>query len=337
LVALETKRYIIAVLFCLGFMQSWGQFFDRDKWQERRHQLTFGLGASNFLGDLGGKDDIGTNDFQDLELNQTRFAAFVGYKYALYRKLHFRADFTWGQMSGDDKLTQEIFRNNRNLNFRTHIFELSGMLELEVPIRRRKGHIYDIKGVKGWKYKGATMYLFAGIGGFHYNPKTLLDGQWIPLRPLRTEGQGLPGGPDEYGKYSLCIPLGISISKRISHQFSLALEATYRYTFTDYIDDVSTDYYSPDDLQLYLGGAQGDLAAYLSNPAQGVANGGLSGRVTATGQQRGDPEDRDGYMFVWIKGQYLLQDQYGRKGKFNPSKGKYRPVQRRGRAKKITF
>lgn len=313
------------------------QFFDRDKWEDNRHQLSFGVGASNFLGDLGGKDGIGTNDFQDLELGETRFAAFIGYKYTLYKKLHLRADLTWGQVSGNDELTNEIFRNNRNLSFRSNIFEVATLLELELPIRFRKGHIYDIKGAKGWKYKGSSLYLFAGIGGFHYNPKTYFDGQWRALRPLRTEGQGLPGGAEEYGRFSWCIPVGLAISKRISHQVSLALEASYRYTFTDYIDDVSTVYYEPTDLQLYLGGQQGDLAAYLSNPALSPANDGLSNRVTAPGQQRGDAEDDDGYMFVWLKAQILLQDQYKGKGKFNPKRRTYKPSQRRRRAKKIIF
>ncbi len=335
---LETKSYILAALFAFILTDVAAQFFDRDKWEDRRHQLTIGIGASNFLGDLGGKDNIGTNDFQDLELGETNFAAFIGYKYTLYKKLHLRGDFSWGQVSGSDQLTNEPYRQNRNLNFRSHIFELAAMLEVEIPIRFRKGHIYDIKGVKGWKYKGATMFLFGGIGGFHYNPKTYFQGEWIELRPLRTEGQGLPGGPDEYGRFSICFPVGIAISKRISHQVSIGLEASYRFTMTDYIDDVSGSYYDPNDLQLYMGGEAAEVAAYLSNPALGVENGGLWQRVTAPGQQRGDIEDRDGYMFLMFRTNVLLEDQYGyRKGKFNSRRGKYRSVQKRRRAKKIIF
>jgi hypothetical protein len=337
--SLETKTHILTLILFLIVSNGFAQFFDREKWQDQRHQLTIGLGASNFLGDLGGKDAIGTNDFQDLELGETRFAAYLGYKYTLYKKLYLRTDFSWGQVSGNDALTQEPYRNNRNLNFRSHIFELAAMIEYELPIRKRRGHIYDIKGAKGWRYQGVSVFVFGGIGAFHYNPKTYFQGQWIPLRPLRTEGQGLPGGAEEYGRFSICFPVGISIMRRISHQVSIGLEASYRFTMTDYIDDVSTNYYNPTDLELYLGGAEGELAAYLSNPSLGLESDGLWQRVTAPGQQRGDPNDDDGYMFLMFRTNIMLEDQYKyRKGKFNPKKGRYRSVQRRGgRTKKIIF
>ncbi len=335
---LENRGHILtALLLSLAFVAS-GQFFDREKWKDNRHQMTIGIGASNCLTDLGGKDGIGTNDFRDLELGETRFAAFIGYKYTLYKKLHLRTDFTWGQASGNDNLTNEPYRNNRNLNFRTNIFELAAMLEVEIPIRRRKGHIYNIKGVRGWKNQGVSMYVFGGIGGFYYNPKTYFQGQWIPLRPLRTEGQGLPGGPDEYGPLSIAFPVGIAITRRISHQVSIGIEASYRFTMTDYLDDVSGVYYSPELLQLYHEPEVADLAAYLSNPALGVENDGLWQRVTAPGQQRGDVNDRDGYLFLMFRTSVLLQNQYNyRKGKINAKSGKYRSVQRRGRTKRITF
>ena len=324
------------LIICLLFLTHWvqGQFFDRDRWDDQRHQLTISLGASNFLGELGGKDAIGTDDFQDLELSETGLAASIGHKYTLYKKLYLRSEFTWGQLQGNDNLTEEPFRQNRNLNFRSNIFELAVMAELELPIKKRKGHIYDIKGVKGWRYQGSSFHIFGGIGGFYFNPKTQLDGQWIELRPLRTEGQGIPGGPDEYNRLSMCIPLGVSYSMRISNQISIGLEAAYRYTFTDYIDDVSTDYFDPNDIALYVGQEQGEVASYLSNPSLGPAQGGLSNRVTAPGQQRGDPTDDDGYMFVWFKTNILLEDD--KVGSFSPRKRRYRSSRNRG-SKKIIF
>lgn len=332
--ALNRLPYIFALAFLLIAQQSVAQFFDKDNWQDNRHQLSIGIGASNFLGELGGKDDIGTDDFKDLELSETGFAAFIGYKYALYKQIYLRGDFTFAQLKGDDKLTAEPFRQNRNLNFKSNIWEFALMAELELPINKKKGHIYDIKGARGWRYRGSSFYLFGGIGVFHYNPKTMLDGQWVELRPLRTEGQGLPEGPDEYGKFSMCIPLGLAYSMRLSHQMSLGLEVAYRYTFTDYIDDVSTDYFDPNDIQLYVGGDEGDVAYYLSNPALGPAQGGLGSYVTAPGQQRGDPTDDDGYMMAYLKVHILLADQY--QNKFNPKRRRYKPP-RRNRGRKIIF
>jgi hypothetical protein len=329
---LKTNTYL-TLLFLGSFFSSEAQFFNRDNWQDKRHQLEFGIGASNFMGELGGKDAIGTNDLQDFEIQETLLAAFVGYKWTMYKKWHIRTNLTYGQLSGDDKLTAEPFRNNRNLSFRSNIFEATLLLEFEIPINKRKGHIYDIRGVRGWTHGGSSLYLFAGVGGLYFNPKTNVDGQWVELRPLRTEGQGLPDGPDEYKPYSWCLPVGLTISKRISPRTSVGIELTYRYTFTDYIDDVSTEYYNPQDIALYVGGEEGQLASYLSNPSLGLAQEGLPNNVTAPGQQRGDETDNDGYMFGWVKCQYLLSDANRKTKGFNTKKRRYK----KRKTKKVIF
>jgi hypothetical protein len=308
-----------------------GQFFNRIDWKLNRHQLELGLGAANFLGDLGGKDGIGTNDFQDLELPMTRFGFTAGYKYTLYKKLYLRTDFSYGTLAGDDKLTKEPFRANRNLHFRSRIYELAAMLEFEIPINLKRGHIYDIKGVKGWKNRASSFYIFAGIGGFHYNPKAQADSNWVALRPLRTEGQGLNGGPERYRKIGLCIPVGLAISKRITHQMSIGLEANFRFTNSDYIDDVSTEYFNPYEIAIYAPDGYEDVAAYLSNPALGLPQGGLPNKVTAAGQQRGDVNDDDAYMFVLFKMQYLIERNQ------QVAKKRKSVVSRRGRGKRIVF
>lgn len=299
---------ILTYCFILLPLIGTSQFFNKVNWEENRHQIELGLGTSNFLGDLGGKDAVGTNDFQDLEMSEFRFGFLIGHKYTLYKKLYLRSNFTFSRVSGNDNLTEEAFRRNRNLHFRSNIFELNAMIEYEIPINFRKGHIYDIKGVKGWNAKGASFYVFLGIGGFYFNPKAQIDGRWVELRPLRTEGQGLPGGPKEYSRISLSIPVGASLSKRITDILSMGIEVSYRYTFTDYIDDVSTVYYSPYDIALYDETGQGDAAAYLSNPSLGPQQGGVGSYATAPGQQRGDETDDDGFMLLTIKAQYLLKD-----------------------------
>lgn len=325
------RGIILSIVIVFASIASQAQFFNKLDWKRNRHSLELGAGMSNFLGELGGKDAIGTNDFQDLELSQSRFSFTFGYKYSLYRRLHLRTDFTYGTLAGNDNLTDEPFRHNRNLHFRSRIFEVAALLEFEIPINLRKGHIYDIKGVQGWTNGGSSFYVFAGIGGFHYNPQAEFDGQWIDLRPLRTEGQGLPGGADEYKKIGLCIPVGVSLSKRVTKRMALALELTYRYTFTDYIDDVSTNYYNPYELQLYVDQGYENVASYLSNPALGVSQGGLYPRVTSPGQQRGDETDDDGYMFVFLKAQYLLE-------RNNSSSRKVAKIKPRGsRGKRVIF
>lgn len=302
------KRFL-PILFLLLATQAGAQFFNKVNWDNHRHQLEWGAGVTNFLGDLGGKDAIGTNDFQDLEKTEYNFGAYVGYKYAIYQKFYGRLDFTYGKVSGNDQLTGEIFRQNRNLHFKSHVFELALMAEYEIPLNFRKGHIHDIKGVRGWGNGGSSLFVFVGVGAFYFNPKAELEGVWYELQPLRTEGQGLPGGPKKYRRVAVSWPVGASITKRLAPQFSLGIELSYRFTTTDYIDDVSTSYFNPYDVALYHE-THPDIAAYFSNPALGASQGGLSNVVTSPGQQRGDETDDDGWMLFSIKCQYLLGEGY---------------------------
>ena len=53
------------------------------KWKRNRVEYSFGIGATNFLGDLGGRDQVGTNGLQDFELKATRMGAVLGYRYQL--------------------------------------------------------------------------------------------------------------------------------------------------------------------------------------------------------------------------------------------------------------
>src|SRR5690554_7980529 len=86
-----------------------------------------------------------------------------------------------------------------------------------------------------------VLYVFSGISGFYYNPQTQINGKWTNLRPLRTEGQGLPGGADEYGMFSLAIPFGVGFKFGIGQFWRLGMEISYNKTFTDYIDDVRSE------------------------------------------------------------------------------------------------
>ena len=326
-------RIILFIISLIVTQSAFSQFFNRTNWDDNRHQIEWGIGTANFLGDLGGKDDIGTNDLQDLEKTEFNLGGYLGYKYAIYKKFYGRANLSYARLSGDDRLTLEPFRNNRNLHFRTNVFEFALMAEYEIPINFRKGHIYDIKGASGWKAGGSSFFIFAGIAAFYFNPKAQVDEEWVELKPLRTEGQGLPGGPDEYNRVSIALPIGAAITKKISKTMSLGFELTYRYTFTDYIDDVSTSYFSPYDIDLYNEQGTGDLAAYLSNPSLGVEHEGLGNVVTAPGQQRGDESDDDGYMILTVRGQYLLSNIGGYRTGYRKVKFKKRV---RG-AKRITF
>ncbi len=306
-------RFTLTISFQLLLVSAFAQkfdFFTEEAYLRYPNHIEFGMGASNFLGDLGGKDNVGSNDFRDLEVTEFNMAAFIGIRHAFHKNIYGRLNFNYGRVSGDDKLTLEPFRNNRNLNFRSEIFELDMMAELWLRIGGKKGHQYKIsrKDAEGspWRVRGSYFTVFGGIGLFHFNPKTNLNGTWVNLSNLSTEGQGLPNGPKPYNLWQFNIPIGFSYMVRLHKQWSFGFEATYRYTFTDYIDDVSTEYYNPEDIQLYQGENNGAVAAYLSNPSLGAANGGMPDYVTSPGQQRGDKKDNDGYFYAMVKVDFLI-------------------------------
>jgi len=307
----------LSILLLPGLRAQEFDFFTKDGFEKYRSHLEFGFGASNFLGDLGGKDGIGTNDFRDLEFTEFNMAGFIGYRHAFFKHLYGRANFAYGRVTGNDKLTKEVFRNNRNLSFRSDIFEFDFMAEFWVQLGGKKGHQYKLKRVgkeeSPWRVRGAYFTAFAGLGLFHFNPKAYVQEQWVELRPLRTEGQGLPNGPAEYRLWQLNIPVGVSLMFNMHKHWSMGLELQYRYTFTDYIDDVSTNYYSPDDIALYNEDGLGDLAAYLSNPALGAQSGGVGNYSTSVGQQRGDPRDDDGYLYALLKMDYWFNSASNKK------------------------
>ncbi len=284
---------LLVLLFGLLSLQSSAQYFrNSGYWKTHRSEYLIGLGISNFLGELGGRDQIGSPFVWDLEFSQTKPAASLGYRYHVAEKQSLRLNFTYGILAGNDNLTQETFRNNRNLNFKTDLYELQLCYELHL-YKEELGHVYDLRGVKGTKSSRVGLYFFAGVGGFYFDPKALINNAYVPLRPLGTEGQGLPNGAEEYDQFQLCIPMGLGLRKAITKQWSIGLEMQYTKTFTDYIDDVSTSYYNPE----ALADAHGDLAAYLANPALDLPEAGGSW-ATAPGAQRGDPTDLDAYLFL---------------------------------------
>lgn len=295
-----------------------GQYFrNSNYWKTHRNELTIGLGISNFLGELGGRNQIGSPFIWDLELSQTKPAVSIGHRYYTFEKQAIRTNFTYGVLAGNDNLTTEVFRQNRNLNFKSDVFELQVVYELHF-FKEQLGHVYDLRGVKGQKSSRVGLYVFAGVGGFYFNPTSLLNGTYVELRPLGTEGQGLEGGPEEYNNFQVCIPMGVGLRKALTKQWSAGLELQYTKTFTDYIDDVSGVYFDNEVLE----GVRGPIAAYLADPSLGKVPG-----QSNTGAQRGDSSDLDAYLFLKAQFHYKLY-------KYKTSGKKYRT---RIRRQKVVF
>ena len=324
---------IIAVSFLI-ITEAFGQgFYNRYSYRTKRHEITFGGGASSCLTDLGGGDDIARGFLWDIDLAKTNFTTNFSYLYNINSRIALRTSLSFSQISGDDALTSEFYRNNRRLNFVTNLLEGAGIIEW-AWIKARTGSRYNTRSPAG-RYLGVKrgagfgFYVFGGIGGVYFDPSgydRFIDengrlagsGVKYKLRPLQTEGKS-------YNNIAICVPAGFGIKKAFNSQGGIKLEAGYRFTNTDYLDDVSGVYYDWEnnggtDAQIIMSGTRsghtwnyigyavdgnGNPAPY---PAEVTPDPTLTGtrpyRATYThtepGFQRGNPENDDSYMFLTL-------------------------------------
>ncbi len=280
---------------------------DAQLWKRYRYEVFAGMGTTNFLGELGGgkREPARFMGVRDIDFFSTRPLFHAGLRYKIYELLAVKLDFNFGIISGDDKLSQNDSRRNRNLHFKSNIFEVG--TQLEFYVFKDKGRRYISQ--KRTFLNNLSISFFSGFGFFTFNPKAKYKGHWYELRPLSTEGQGLPSDPSDpnsplnpapYEKYSFCIPIGIAFQYRISRRRAISLEIANRYTFTDYIDDVSTSYYDNETLRA----AKGEVAAALADPhirMEVEPDKEPFWRAYPHGSDyRGDEKHNDAYIFISI-------------------------------------
>ncbi len=269
--------------------------------KRERQEILFSFGATNFLGDLGGSPMIGSEAFsmRDLNWSSTRPMGNIGYRYRIAQHQAVKGTLSFGYLYGNDNYTENLIRFNRNINFRAPIWELQGQYEYFIFTRHREGHRYNKKELKGWRNISDKIYLFAGLGVTVFIPQGKdPTGKWHNLRPLSTEGQGMVATRKKYSLVQPVALFGIGLKYSLNWKWSIGLEYSIRKTFTDYLDDTSTTYYDNDAIREQ----KGDIAAYFADPSHGLVPG-----QTAPGAQRGDPDDKDSYMFATLTFYYKFK------------------------------
>lgn len=279
-------------LFLLTFLALFANLGHAQKWKYYRHEVSAYTGATNFLGELGGNDELNPKFYHiDLDLKATRPSFGVAYGYKLFEKINLRTNVIFARVSGSDEFTQNIYRNVRNLSFRSDIWE--GSMQLEYYwLKEKTGASYKLKGIKSSFMSNLAGYAFIGGGGIYFNPQAQYNGQWVDLAPLNTEGQGLPDAdgniiPD-YEQFTAVFIYGAGFKYFLNKQMSISVEYGARHAFSDYLDDVSTVYYD----NAALRAAYGDMSADLAD-----RNVSEFPSWTGTNQQRGSPTSNDFYMY----------------------------------------
>lgn len=268
------------------------------------------FGPTFFLGDLGGRRGIGTTFVKDLNLQLTKImkGAFISIHPNEWFGFRVAAQYTY--VEGNDKLIKnmggwELYRKQRNLDFKSNIFEAYAAAEI-YPLMLLNIFNEDYKP----RYRP---YGFIGIGMFTFNPKgSITDANgnvtWHELHPLHTEGQGFAEYPSRkpYSLTQINMPMGGGIKYMASDRLNVAFELLYRKTFTDYIDDLSTDYISPDLFDKYLNAADAVIARQIHDKAFTSYVPGSSRFVADV--QRGNVKQNDAYFSFVLKLGIVLGD-----------------------------
>lgn len=240
--------------------------------QESHHEIGLGLGLANYYGDLKPKM-FGSEGYRPM--------ATVVYKYFLTPSIGLRTGVSIGQITAADSLSKIPINQKRNLSFTSNLFEFHGAVE------------FNFVSIDVMRHK-VSPYMFAGLGVFYFNPFAEDNsGTKHFLRPLSTEGQGLPMYPDrkQYSLVNLSFPFGGGFKFFIGKTILITPELGFRYTNTDYIDDVSKSYVNMDTLKKY----KGQLAASMSYRGKPGEDGYIVN--PNYGYQRGDSKANDWYWF----------------------------------------
>lgn len=180
---------------------------------------TLGVGMTAYRGDLS-TGLIGTNSLG--------YGVSIGANYKTWPRIAFGGEFSYFTLSGKD------FESKRAISFTSTNMELLAYGRFYfvdetvrvAPDRKKERDLVFFKP-----------YFTTGIGFLIYRPVSTSTIYSVDSMKV-AEGKSYPG-------YGPVVPVGLGFSLSYSHRLSFVLEATYRFTFTDHLDDVSARGNSP--------------------------------------------------------------------------------------------
>jgi hypothetical protein len=312
--------YLLLLLLCGSFLLRAQPSSETSSKKKRAYipryplELGFHLSSSQFLGDLGGTSGLGQAFLYDTDVESTRPAFGLSTRYSMGSQFSFRFDFSYVYLSGNDRYAGKgfsatkhgesagWFRFYRNLQFRNQVVELATLFQYTLFNAKLSGNLYTKE-----KENRLAPYMLIGTGLLFHHPQAHYQGEWVSLRPLRTEGQGWIEGRRPYGVAQFFIPMGLGIQWEHNHSFILGLEIRHQITFTDYLDDVSTNYIDPALFHQHLSPEQAVLAEALASRSIEIDPDQKYGYISAPGQQRGNAKNNDSYYLISLRLAFFLK------------------------------
>ena len=234
-----------------------------------QNELGFLGGGSYYIGDINPRGHfLFSKPAGGIYLRHTSH-----YRYA------FRFGINYGQIYGNDALSKEADQKERNLSFKSSIYEFSSLAEFNFVDYRI-----------GNEHEHFTFYIFAGLAGYYFNPKADLGNGYESLSQYNTEGQS-----KSYKKVQMSIPFGIGLKFNAGEKLGIGVEWGPRRTFTDYLDDVSGAY--PQSVN--------------SNETKKNFTDRTTNASASPGSMRGNPSTKDWYFFYGLSLNYKLPSTRG--------------------------
>jgi len=242
----------------------------------------------NCITDIGGANTDNAFYINEIKPKNNHLSTSL-YAGVLYRDfVGIRLEGTLGRVGAADstitgKSNNLVSKRVRNLSFRSKIAELTLLAEI---------HPLELINLQIIPY--FSPYLIGGLGYFSFNPQAQLNGTWIDLQPLSTEGQGFEEYPDRkpYSLSQFNIPMGFGVRYEMSQKFNLRVEFIHRRLFTDYLDDASNKkLIDPALFAKYLSPVQAANARALYNRS-------LDGSAPI---YRGHVQNKDAYMSLSVR------------------------------------
>lgn len=246
-------------------------------------EFGIGLGAAHYFGDLN------TN----AALNRPKQAASIFFRKNFSNYIAARIGVSYARIGYSDIYnSNNEYMYRRNLSFNSNVWELA-----------LQGDFNFFRFMPGEPQYSFTPYVTLGVGVFSYDPFAYLRGEKVFLRPLGTEGQGSSLYPDrkQYSTMGISIPFGVGIKYAINERINIGAEILYRFTNTDYLDDVSKTYVDP---SVFPPNPDGTLSQgmLLSDRSYEVGE-----PIGIPGRMRGNSGQKDNFVTAMIHLTFNLQ------------------------------
>jgi len=255
------KYFIILTVFTAFNIKAKAQY---EAVQEGEYGIT--AGVAHYFGDLNNR----------AAFNRPKIALGAFYRKQFNNYAGVRLTAHYAQLGYSDQYSENAYQRSRNLSFNTNIFEVA-----------LRGDFNFFQFNPTDPNHSFTPYATLGVGVFSYDPYAYLNGQKYYLRPLDTEGETFYKGRKEYGTMAVCIPVGMGVKYAVSDKVNISFEIAYRFTTTDYIDDVSTTYVGIDKFP------PTSIAAQLQDRSYELGT-----PIGIEGRQRGFSKQKDSYAMA---------------------------------------